>query len=445
MGISGKVKRTADGEKSFVIKGDICFSKSSSQFEAIEGGFLVCVDGESKGAFPILPDEYAALPRIDHTGRIITPGLVDLHIHAPQFAFRGLGFDVELLEWLNVYAFPEETKYRDMDYARRAYSAFVDDMKRGPNTRAVIFATRHVPATILLMDMLEATGLVTIVGKINMDRNSPPGLMEESAERSSLDTEAWLDSVIGKYANTSPILTPRFIPSCSDDLMRNLKKIQERYKLPLQSHLSETKPEIEWVKQLCPWSKFYGDAYSQFGLFGLDTPTVMAHCAYSGEDEIRLMRENGVFVAHCPQSNTNLSSGIAPTRKFLGSGIKLGLGSDIAGGADTSIFRVMRSTIEMSKIRSVFSGSGDKPLSLAEVFYLGTAGGGSFFGKVGSFAPGNEFDAVVIDDANLTAPFKLTIEERVSRIIYFSDDRNIVAKYARGNPVRLTSNTQRKC
>ena len=121
---------------------------------------------------------------------LILPGLVDLHLHAPQYAFTGLGMDMELLEWLDTRTFPEEGKYGDMAYAEKAYGIFTEDLKNSATTRACIFATRHVPATILLMDMLEGSGLKTMVGKVNMDRNAPDYLCEESAEKIQLWTPA---------------------------------------------------------------------------------------------------------------------------------------------------------------------------------------------------------------------------------------------------------------
>ena len=132
-----------------------------------------------------------------------------------------------------------------------------------------------------------------------------------------------------QYQHTRPILTPRFIPSCTDELMHKLKDIQAKYQIPVQSHLSENYGEIAWVQELCPKSEFYGDAYDQFGLFGRDSKTVMAHCVHSDENEIRRMKENGVFIAHCPESNTNLSSGVAPIRQYLEEGMHVGLGSDV--------------------------------------------------------------------------------------------------------------------
>lgn len=415
----------------FVLKGNICYSRDITAFETGEQAFAVCENGVSRGVFSTLPERYRKFPCIDYGDRIIIPGLTDLHVHAPQFAFRGLGMDIELLEWLEQYAFPEEARYADIEYAKTAYSIFVEDQKRGPNTRAVIFATCHVPATIALMEMLSESNLVTMVGKVNMDRNSPSSLREESAERSVAETVAWL-ATAGRYHNTSPIITPRFIPSCSDELMEKLGEIACERGLSAQSHLSENLSEIEWVKELCPWAGCYGEAYERFGLFGGSVNTIMAHCVYSSDAEIELMKKNDVFVAHSPQSNVNLMSGIAPVRKFLNAGLKVGLASDVAGGSDTSILKIMRSAIEVSKLRWRLTDQSEKPLTAEEAFYLGTVGGGSFFGKVGSFEEGYEFDAVVIDDSNLAAPRRLPVADRVVRIIYFAENRNIIAKYARG-------------
>ena len=437
---------------SFVIRGDICWSKNRTALETAPNAFLVCTEGKSAGVFSRLPQHYEALPLADYPGRLIIPGLVDLHLHAPQFAFRGLGMDMELLDWLSTHAFPEEAKYASLAYARRAYGLFTEHLKRGPNTRMVVFATLHVPATLLLMDMLEESGMVSMVGKVNMDRNSPDNLREESAAASLDATREWLGACAG-YKRSRPILTPRFIPSCSDDLMRGLGALRRDQHLPVQSHISENRAEIEWVRRLCPASGGYGAAYRDFDLFGSDSPdtaappTVMAHCVWPDEQEIELMARRGVFAAHCPQSNTNLASGIAPVRKLLDAGVAAGLGSDIAGGTNSSIFRAMADAVQVSKLRRFLPGPSDEggteqALTLEEAFYLGTAGGGAFFGKAGmgycgSFDPGNDMDALVIDDTPLAAPFELSIRDRLERLVYLSDSATIEAKYVQGNPVTL--------
>ena len=144
------------------------------------------------------------------------------------------------------------------------------------------------------------------------------------------------------------------------------------------------------------------------------------------------MRDNGVFVAHCPQSNTNLSSGIAPVRTYLDEGIQVGLGTDVAGGVGESIFRAMADAIQVSKLRWRLVDESLKPLTVEEAFYLGTKGGGAFFGKTGSFEPGYELDAVVLNDESLRHPQPLDLKDRLERFIYISDERHIDAKYVAG-------------
>lgn len=419
-------------QKNFVVKGNIISSKNPSELAIHENAFLVCAEGLTAGIFPKLPEEYASFPLYDYGKCLIIPGLVDLHVHAPQYTYRGLGMDKELLDWLQTYAFPEESRYEDPDYAERAYRIFVEKMRTNATTRACIFATAHVPATLLLMEMLEKSGLITYVGKVSMDRNAPAPLCEESPAVAAAAVEKWLKASLKKYKNTKPMLTPRFIPSCTDDLLTSLGRFQKKYHVPVQSHLSENLSEIAWVRELCPYSSDYGEAYEHFGLFGGNAPTVMAHGVWPGKREFARIKERGVYIAHCPQSNTNIASGIAPVRQYLDAGIHIGLGSDVAGGSSDSIFRAMVDAIQVSKLRWRLITQDDAPITLDEAFYMATAGGGEFFGKVGKFEEGYEFDAVVLDDENLPTPREFSTHERLERIVYLGDDRNIAAKFVAG-------------
>lgn len=425
-------------EPVFILKGNIVYSKNKDELRSLKDHYLISESGLVKGVFEKVPPEYAQVSVSDYGECLIIPGLTDLHVHAPQYTFRAMGMDMELLEWLETNTFPEEAKYQDLEYARRAYRIFTDNLKRSATTRACIFGTIHRDATLLLMDQLEQSGLVTYVGKVNMDRNCPDYLREESAEESGIQTVEWIKDVLHKkYQNTMPILTPRFTPSCSDELMENLKKIQMYYQIPVQSHLSENPGEIAWVKELCPWSEFYGDAYDRFGLFGADCKTVMAHCVYSGKEEQQRMKENGVFIAHCPESNMNLSSGVAPVRTFLEEGLHVGIGSDVAGGSTENLFKAMALAIQASKLRWRMQDDGLKPLTLEEVFYIATKGGGEFFGNVGSFEPGFELDAVVLDDTRIVHSQNLDVRARLERMIYLADEREVRAKYVRGREICL--------
>ena len=426
----------------FVLKGHICYSESKNELITRENAYVVCIDGKSKGVFSELPQQYAALPLKDYGDCLIVPGMTDLHIHAPQYAFRGMCMDLELMDWLNRYTFPEEAKYMELEYAERAYAIFVNALKASATTRAVVFATRHRPATELLMKLMEESGIASYVGKVNMDREAAEVLVEESAAVSASETVQWIEAVKEKYTNTKPILTPRFIPCCSDTLMEHLRQIQMAYGLPVQSHLSESPGEIDFVHFLRPDNAFYGEAYNDYDLFGknednqTDVKTVMAHCVWSTDEEIDLMRKNGVFVAHCPASNMNLSSGIAPIRKYLDLGMNIGLGTDVAGGHSDSIFRAITDAIQVSKMYWRYVDQTMKPITFPEAFYMATLGGGAFFGAVGSFAEGYAFDAVVLDDTALVHPQELSVSERLERAVYLGlDTHGIRAKYVNGEKI----------
>lgn len=417
--------------KNFIIKGDICYSIDLQQLYVKEDGYLVCENGISAGVYPLLPERYKNFHCYDYSGKLILPGLIDLHVHAPQYPFRGLGMDLELIEWLNTHAYREEENYEDEAYAEKAYDIFVSDLKNSATTRACIFGTVHVKATSLLMKKLEKAGIAAFVGKVNMDRNCPESLKEKSVSKAIQEMEQWIGEV-QNLTRVKPILTPRFIPACSDNLMAALSVLQKKYSLGVQSHLSENLNEIEWVRQLHPEVSCYADAYLKYQMFGGDVPTVMAHCVYSSDEEIKLLKDRQVYIAHCPESNMNLSSGIAAARRYLKEGIKMGIGTDMAAGTSLSMFRAMASAIQVSKLRYRLVDSSYSPLKLSEVFYLGTKGGGSFFGNVGSFEKGYELDALVLDDTNMKGMRSLEIGERLERMLYMDDQTKLVAKFIAG-------------
>ena len=258
----------------FILKGNLIYSVDKATLVSIPHGYLVCEDGCCTGAFEQLPEKFNSVPVTDYGDQLIIPGLVDLHLHAPQFTFAGMGMDMELLPWLQTYAFREESKYSDLAYAEKRYSYFAKAISSSATTRASIFSTLHVPATHLLMRIMDKTGIKALVGKVNMDRNSPDTLRETTAQ-SYADTEKWILECGDQYKNVKPILTPRFIPSCTNELMEDLGVLQKKYKLPVQSHLSENHAEIDWVKELHPESSCYGDAYDRYGMFGGECPTIM--------------------------------------------------------------------------------------------------------------------------------------------------------------------------
>ena len=416
----------------YLLHGDLCFSKDRMRIETMENGYMHIRDGKIIELYETVPANLFSLERKDYHGKIVLPGMVDLHLHAPQYAYRGTKMDLPLLDWLNINTFPEEAKYENVSYAKAAYTNFVEDLKESPTTRAVIFATLHKEATLELMALLEGSGLSTMVGKVNMDRNSPDYLTEHSAEESLENTKAWLREIPKDYRNCRPILTPRFTPTCSDSLLEGLGRLMAEEGLPLQSHLSENKAEIAWVKELCPDTKNYGESYDRYGLLG---NTVMAHCVHTEEDELRLLMERGTTIVHCPQSNTNLQSGVAPVKHFLNKGAKVGLGTDVAGGANLSMFRAITDAIHASKLRNCLLEEEDSALTLSEAFYMATLSGGQFFGKVGSFLPGYEADFLVFSGKRKSVREE-SLLERLEMLLYTERELfRMDAKFVQGRQI----------
>ena len=412
-------------------KGHIIFTKEKSRFEVIENGYILVENGVVRDVVSELPADKSSIEVIDYGDKLLIPAMNDMHVHAPQYRNQGIAMDLELLPWLDNYTFPEESKYSDIRYAERMYRRFIRDLWRQGTMRTVAFATVHYESTRLLMHLFEEAGMGAMVGKVDMNRNSPDTLTE-TVEDAVRNNELLIDEFSKKDSLVRPIITPRFVPSCTPEMLRACGELAKKHNLPVQSHLSENHGEIAWVKELEPESRHYGDAYNRYGLFG-QTPTIMAHCVWTEGEELQLLRDNHVMVAHCPTSNFNLSSGMAPIRTFIDNNICVGLGSDISGGHDLSIFKMMVYAIQTSKMH--YSADHSKPfLSLSEAFWIATKSAGQFFGKVGSFEKGYEFDALVIDDSELNHDNYSAIH-RLERFIYIGDDRHILDRYCRGNKI----------
>ena len=431
-----------------VYSAHILFTKEKDRFEVFENGYIAVEDGIVAGVAGSLSELFAQCPSfddqhltvIDLGDKLLIPAMNDMHVHAPQVRNQGVAMDLELLPWLQNYTFPEESKYADVHYAERMYRRFLHTQWLFGTMRSVVFGTVHTESTRLLMKLYQEAGMGAMVGKVAMNRNCPDTLSE--------DVDAYVEgqeSLIAE-ANSSiftlhsslpllvrPIITPRFVPSCTPELLKACGNLAAKYQLPVQSHLSENTSEIAWVAELEPESKSYGDAYNRYGLFG-QTPTIMAHCVWTSGEELELMKRNDVMVAHCPTSNFNIASGMAPVRTFLDEGLRVGLGSDISGDHDLNMFRMLVYAIQVSKMH--YQQDHTKAfLTLPEIFWIATKSAGSFFGKVGSFEPGYEFDALVIDDSVLNFD-NYSLLHRLERFIYLGDDRQIVKRYCRGQEIK---------
>ncbi|MCQ2311523.1 MAG: amidohydrolase family protein [Paludibacteraceae bacterium] len=415
-----------------IYRANLIDTPTKDVFRVLKHGYIAVEDtGTIYGTYSDLPDELKSFPVEDLGDQMMIPGFCDMHVHAPQYRNMGLALDLELLPWLNTYTFPEESKFIDLKYAEHIYRRFVHELWMQGTMRSVVFATVHYPATKLLADLLVDSGLSSMVGQVGMNRNCPEYLSNttETIVQGIRDLDAYLKQK-SPDGHVRTIVTPRFVPTCSDEMMRRLGLLAKELNLNVQSHLSENRSEIAWVKELAPESECYGDVYNRFGLFG-QQPTLMAHCVHSEGKELEMIKRQNVVVVHCPMSNMNLGSGLAPIRHFLDCGVHVALGTDVSGGHNMSMLRAIQYAIQVSKYYYGISGGKASFLSQSEAFYLATTAGGSFFGKVGCFNPGYAFDALVIDDHYLNYD-NYTLEQRLERYFYLGDDRDIKRRFCNG-------------
>lgn len=415
-----------------LLKGNIIHAPTLGKLETIENGALMLEDdGTIREVLHRVPAQFDG-EIFDYTGKLIMQSFADMHLHAPQYPNVGMGMDLPLLDWLQTYTFPTEARFADLAYARRVYHRLAHDLIANGTTRVVMFSSMHTDATLVLMEELENAGVTGYVGKVNMDRNGGENLEETTAE-SMRETLRWLEGC-ARFRYIKPILTPRFTPSCTDELMGWLGRLAEEKGLYVQSHLSENRDEIAWVRELHPDCAQYWESYDKFGMW--KDHTIMAHCVHSDARERRAIQQAGVIVAHCPDSNINLCSGIAPVREMLDEGLWVTLGTDIAAGSALSGSQMVTMSIRASKIRSFTEPSRPAFLTVSEAYYLGTTSGHRYFGAGDGFAAGDKLHAIVADDSALPeTPAPLTLSERLERTLYHMNSGNIHAVWSEGRKV----------
>ncbi len=407
-----------------ILKGCIVSAPETGRLEILENGYLVARDGVIEGTFARLPVQYENETVEDYGKCLILQSFSDMHLHGPQYPMLGLGMDAELLDWLDTYTWPMEARFADPEYARRIYGELARELICNGTTRVCMFSSLHVRGTLILMEELEKAGITGFVGKVNMDRNGGPDL-QETTEASMEATLQWLEGC-SRFRNIRPILTPRFSPSCTEPLMSFLGQLAAQRDLPVQSHLSESKKEIAWVRELFPDCSAYWQTYAKHGLW--TSGTLMAHCVWSDTDELLAMKKAGVTVVHCADSNMDLRSGIAPVRKMLDLGVSVVLGSDISGGEQLNVFDILRSSMKASKLLQTLDPAQPQHLSVSEGWYLATSAANLYFGEKPGFTPGNRLNVMVMDDSAL--PGGLSVAERFERMIYRRQERALLAVYS---------------
>lgn len=410
----------------YACRGDILFSLDAEHIGTYPNHWIVVEDDVVSGIFSELPDRYAGIERRDYGNDLIIPAFSDLHIHAAQYFQRGVGMDKLLFDWLNDYTFPQEARFSDRSYANAAYSALIDDFVRHGTFHASIFTTIHADSAGVLFDLLEAKGLTAFVGKVNMDQNSPAFLCE-STEDSLRETERFVADHSGSQS-VQPILTPRFAPTCSEELLKGLGAIAKKYHVPMQTHLAESREQVSYTMSLFEGYASDAEIYLRAGL--MEHLSILAHVIFPNSRDVEILQQAQSICVHCPDATANITAGIMPLVQLAEQGVEIALGSDVGGGHGIPIYRQMARAIQLSKLKQFYEPEHSR-VSLARAFYHATKTGGSVFGRVGSLEPGYRFDALVLSRLDDPA-YPLTPIERLERFCYIGDDRNISQRYISG-------------
>lgn len=378
-------------------------------------------------------------------GTIVLPGFVDTHIHAPQYPQLGQALDVPLEVWLGKYTFPLEARYADLDFARPRYTALVDDLIANGTTTALYFATVHLEATKLLADICAQKGQRALVGKVVMDdpAANPAYYRDASTESALADTRALIDHVRSLDTDrVLPVVTPRFIPSCTDAGLAALGTLAQACGCHVQTHASES----DWAHghALGRYGKTDTEALDGFGL--LSRRTVLAHSNFLTDADMDRIAHRGAAVAHCPVSNMYFANSVFPLRHALEKGVHVGLGTDISGGPIASIWEAARGAVQASRmledgvdpaLPADRRGRPDSRIDIATAFHLATAGGGEALDlAVGTFAVGQKFDAMLVDPAAATGTVRLFGETDpvaiLEKVLYTASRPNIVSVWVDG-------------
>ncbi len=401
---------------------------------------LLAVDAAGRIAFvgpasqrPELADE-----SVDLRPWVLMPGMVDLHAHLPQLPNAGLGAGMDLLAWLERYIFPLERDF-DVPTAERVAPAAWRAFAAAGTTTALVYGAVYEASLDATFRAAEAHGIRAIVGKVMMDRVTydatiePSTILDRTLAESARLIERWHGADDGRLRYA---VTPRFAVSCTAELLRESAALAASTGAYWQTHVSEDQGEIAEVARLFPDAIDYVDVYDRAG--GLGERTVLAHAVHLSDRELSRLVETGTRVAHCPISNLFLASGVMPLGRYLDAGLTLGLGSDVAGGPDLSIFSVMRVGFYAQNARRVAGVETGRVLSPLDWIRLGTLGGAEALGledATGSLEAGKEADLIAIDPAYI-APIPGVVddepEDLASRLIFRAHPDMVRAAWVRG-------------
>ncbi len=443
-------KQTSDAGSARLFRAKLLTPESAVPSSSLEppwrlyedGGLLVSARGEilEVGEYGRMAAGHPRARKINLRSRLIVPGFVDAHVHLPQYPAAGL-YGRDLLDWLRSYIFPVERRFTPA-VADTLCPLFFDRLLANGVTTAAICSSSSAASTDKVFEWAREKHVRAIIGKVMMDRNVPSDLADRSAELAIEESNELCNKWHQKDADRLLYyaFTPRFAPACSWELLRAVGRLShdlEDSGVYVQTHLSESRNEVAWVRELFPDTQDYTDVYEKAGLLG--PKTLLAHAIYLGARERSALLDAQATLVHCPTSNLFLKSGLMPMSELMQMKHKLALGSDVAGGPTLSPFSVMRSAIYVHSARQFLHLDTGADITPATVFYLATLGGARALGLdtiTGNLEPGKDADFVVLDLSSLQDPgcdsTAKGLAILLSRIVFLGNDRMVERTYVKG-------------
>lgn len=395
---------------------------------AVDPAGRIAAAGERSQILALYPDGTVA----DHGKDWLIPGLVDGHLHFPQF-YATAAYGNGLLDWLERSVFPAEAAFLDEAFAARTAERFVARLLASGTTMALVFGSEYYPANAALFEAAKKSGLRLIAGMTLMNRNAPPALLQTIDQ--AVDGMERLMALCTGEPRLHYAVTPRWPLACTEELMAICGEILRGHpECYLQTHINENPAEIATVRAAFPDSPHYLDAYDRFGLIG--PRTVLAHSIHSTDAELSRMAEVGCAVCHCPTSNLYLGSGLFPLRRHLEHGIPVAMGTDIGAGTQFSVWRELAEAYKVQQLQGF-------RVNAAQLLYLATLGGAKALQldhETGNFEPGKSADFFVLgyeEDNYLTARLHRcgSAEEQLFCLLHLAGEAQVRATYVQGESV----------
>ncbi len=416
---------------------DPFLSSEEQAFRHEADGLVICRDGKiaAAGSYASLKGELPPdIAVADYRGHLIAPGFIDTHIHFVQTGIMG-AHGRQLLDWLERHTFPAEHAFADQTVARTTARVFCDELLRNGTTTALVFCSVHPQSVDALFEEASQRGLLIVAGKVLMDRNAPSALLD-TAQTGYDQSKALLNKWHGR-GRLRYAVTPRFAGTSTPEQLELAGALwKEHPDAHMQTHIAENEREVAWIREIFPKRRDYFDIYAHFGLTG--RRAVLAHGIHLDESELCRCHESGTAIAHCPTSNTFLGSGLFRLRDARDAKrpVEIGLGTDIGAGTSFSLLATMGEAYKVSQLAHA-------PIDAIEAFYLATLGGARALdlgGRIGSLAPGQDADLVILDpNATPLMAFRTrsvsSVKEMLAVLMTFGDDRAVKATYAAGHLV----------